>query len=468
MDSVSRREVLGMAAAAAAVLVAGACSGEARDGVGTAVAPSGSGGRVPEPVGFVRTRWAADPWTHGSYSYLPVGARPADRVALRAPLVNRVFFGGEHTSSEQPSTVHGAAGSGDRVAQEVLAVASSGERVVVIGAGMAGLTAARALADAGLTVEVLEARDRVGGRLDTVRPPGWPVPVERGANWVEDTSASDLDTRLAALGVAAVPFAYELALLGPGGELVDHPGRVLAPAGVALERAVAWADRRDEDRSVADALAQSGAAADVDPLVLERYLRSEVATEYGVSAAELSAWWGFEEGSDGDDLMVLGGYGALAEDLAAGLTVHLDRPVATIAWSAEGVRLEEADGRSTDADRVVVTIPLGALQAGVVAFEPGLPAAHQDALAALGMGVLDKLWLRFDDPFWSEHAQVWSRLGGDDDLDLEWCDLRPLTGEPVLMALLGGPTARAWTERADEEVLAAALASLQGFVDAGW
>jgi len=86
----------------------------------------------------------------------------------------------------------------------------------------------------------------------------------------------------------------------------------------------------------------------------------------------------------------------------------------------------------------------------------------------LGLGVRDKLWFRFDEPFWTEHAQVWSRVGGDDDLDLEWYDLRALTGEPVLMALLGGATARDWSERSDEEVLAAAMASLQGFVDAGW
>lgn len=470
MDNWSRRRVLGLSAGAAAWLVSGGCGegGAPVEGRGTAVGPLGSAGRVPAPVGLVRTRWAADPWTYGSYSYLPVGARPADRVALRAPLANRVFFAGEATSSEQPATVHGAAGSGDRVADEVLAVAGAGERVVVVGAGMAGLTAARRLADAGLVLEVHEARDRIGGRLDTVRPDGWPVPVERGANWVEDTSVSDLDTRLAALGVAAVPFAYREALLGPDGEPLARPRAVLAPAEAALERAVVWADRQDEDRSVADALVQSGAAAEVDPLVLQRYLRSEVTTEYGVSVAELSAWWGFEEGSDGEDLMVLGGYGALAEDLATGLTIHLGRSVGTIVWSTEGVRLLDADGRSTEADRVVVTVPLGALQAGVVTFDPGLPSTHQAALAALGMGVLDKLWLRFAEPFWTEHEQVWSRVGGDEELELEWYDLRPLTGEPVLMALLGGPTARDWTERSDDEVLAAALASLQGFVDAGW
>jgi monoamine oxidase len=333
---------------------------------------------------------------------------------------------------------------------------------------MAGLTAARRLADAGFAVEVLEARDRIGGRLDTVRPEGWSLPVERGASWVHDVRASDLDTRLAALGVATAPFAYREALVGPDGEPMAHPGAVLAPAEVALERAVAWANRQDEDLSVAEALVQSGSAAEVDPAVLERYTRSEVETEYGVTVAEISAWWGFEEGSEGDDLLVLGGYSALADDLAGDLEVHLDRPVGTITWSPDGVRLDAEGAESIEADRVVVTVPLGALQAGVVAFEPSLPANHQDALASLGMGLLDKLWLRFDQPFWTEHAQIWSRVGGDDELDLEWYDLRPLTGEPVLMALLGGPTARAWTDRTDEEVLAAATTSLQGFVDAGW
>ncbi|MFQ3661278.1 MAG: FAD-dependent oxidoreductase [Chloroflexaceae bacterium] len=78
------------------------------------------GPRIPEPTGFVRTRWAADPFARGSYSYLPPGATPADRQALAAPLNGRLFFAGEHTSVEHPATVHGAFLSGRRAAREVL------------------------------------------------------------------------------------------------------------------------------------------------------------------------------------------------------------------------------------------------------------------------------------------------------------------------------------------------------------
>ncbi len=78
------------------------------------------GPRIPDPTGFLRTRWAADPFARGSYSFAPPGATPADRQALAMPLNGRLFFAGEHTSVEHPATVHGALLSGRRAAREIL------------------------------------------------------------------------------------------------------------------------------------------------------------------------------------------------------------------------------------------------------------------------------------------------------------------------------------------------------------
>ncbi len=426
----------------------------------------GGGPTVPEPVGVVRTAWRADPWTRGAYSYLPVGAEPADRVRLRTPLVDRVFFAGEHTSSEAPSTVHGAAGSGERAALEVAAVAGPGEQVVVVGAGLAGLTAARRLADAGHRVVVLEARDRIGGRLDTVQPDGWPVPVERGASWVHDVDASDLDERLAAQGTATVPFPYSWAVLGTDGERVADAEAYAEPAAAAVARAVRWANRQDGDRSVAEALTASGARATVDPDQLLHYTETEVTSEYGAGTDQLSAWWGFEEGTEGDDLLVVGGYASLARERAEGLEVRLGQPVETVTWDPAGVAVA-GPGLELVADRVVVAVPLGVLQAGTPAFDPGLPPGHREALAALGMGLLDKLWLRFDEPFWSTGAELWTRVRSDRPR-FEWINALPATGEPILLGLLGGRRAEAWTDRPDDELVAAAVADLQGYADAGW
>ena len=77
------------------------------------------GSRTPEPEAFLRTRWAHDPFTLGSYSFVPVGSGPDDRRALAEPVEERLFFAGEATSPDYPATVHGAFLSGVREAQRI-------------------------------------------------------------------------------------------------------------------------------------------------------------------------------------------------------------------------------------------------------------------------------------------------------------------------------------------------------------
>lgn len=472
--SVSRRLLLrgSVAVAAGGVLapLAGCRSGGAEDAAVRPTTSPGSAGvaTVPAPAGLVRTSWSTDPWALGSYSYLPVGATPELRAALATPVAGRVFLAGEATSSEAPSTVDGARDSGTRAADQVLAAMTGRrDRVVVVGAGIAGLAAAARLVSSGVTVEVWEGSDRIGGRLHTVSPDGWPVPVELGASWAHAADRGSLGPDLSRLGVATVPFEYDLALLGPQGAQ-RRPEAVMAPAATAVDRAVAWADEQDADMSLADALRRSGSSAAVDPAVMALYLGSEIDTEYAADAQALSAWWSTGEGREGDDLLVVGGYGRLAEELARGLDVRLGGAVRAVEWSAQGVTLVDAAGTRTPADRVVVTVPLGVLQAGSLRFVPDLPAPHRRAVTGLGMGLLDKVWVRFDRPFWRSRAEVWATLAPAAAGFWSWYNLEPATGQPVLLALLGADDARRWARATDDEVLAAVRTSLQQFAAAGW
>jgi monoamine oxidase len=234
---------------------------------------------------------------------------------LAAPLGDRLFFAGEATDSDHPATVHGAQSSGRRAADEVIEAAETGESVVVIGAGAAGIEAAAGLVAAGFEVLVIEARDRVGGRVRTEFVDG--LALEMGASWVHDLEASDLDDRLAEPGIATTPFDYDLqAVLGSDGRAIDDVDDFFAPAAAAVEQAIDWANDRDEDVSIAEALEQSGSGASIDPLALNAFDEGEIAAEYGASAEEMSAWWGFEEGSEGDDSIVLGGYDGVVRGAA--------------------------------------------------------------------------------------------------------------------------------------------------------
>lgn len=467
----SRRDILRLLATMPAAITLVACgtsstdeseSSDPENSTSAGTTPVASE-RLPEPLAMIRTSWSTDQWARGSYSYLPVGATPALREALAQPINDQLFFAGEATSSDAPATVHGALATGQRAAQEVLDVADTNEVVAVLGAGVAGLATARALQDAGYSVVVVEARDRIGGRVATVRSDTWPIPVELGASWVHDVTASDLATTLERLDIKTADFNYDDdTTLFTGGVTQES----LDDAADAIETAIDSANNTEADLSIAAAIKATGVA--INPLALSQFDEVELASEYGANTDEMSAFWGTEEGSQGDDLLVVGGYGGLADDLAVGLDIRTNTAVSDVSWNDNGVQLTVNNGATISCDRVIITVPLGVLAAGDISFNPPLPETHQTAIDTMGTGLLDKIWFVFPEQFWSNESLIWNRVDEPGTPFREWYNLAPLTGKPVLLALHGGRTARAWAERSDDDVRAAGMTALQQFIDAGW
>jgi monoamine oxidase len=335
--------------------------------------------------------------------------------------------------------------------------------VVVIGAGAAGLAAAGALATAGLRTVVVEARDRVGGRVRTVRDPASPLPVELGAEFIHGRPPSTWSVvERAALAVVEVNGEYLHADGRAIREYPDFEGQ--------MESVMSGLDAgRDPDRSFVDYLDDRCRGP-------EWRERRELALRYvrGFHAArperigeralainaeregEIDGWRAYRV-VDGYDRVI----DALRRDAHE---VRLSTVVDTVRWSEDGVDVDvrAAAGAETLRGRcAIVTLPLGVLKApagapGAVRFDPPLDAKAR-ALSLLEVGAAAHVTLRFRDRFWEDPSVARAAAKADlstmaflfsdrhaagepdDDLPVWWTQY-PLVA-PLLTGWAGGPAA---------------------------
>jgi monoamine oxidase len=367
------------------------------------------------PTGYIRTNWSRDPFTFGSYSHESVEARPGDRAALAEPVAGRLFFAGEAAHPQYNSTVHAAYESGRLAAEAVLD--TSARRIAVIGAGMSGLAAAHGLARAGRAVTVLEARDRIGGRIWTVDRLGFPLDL--GASWIHGTDGNPLTGLADALRLKRVE--------------TDDDGVARARGG----RVVSWPEWMLEISEI-----QNSYAADPDTLNWAAY--------------------GAQDDYDGAEVVFPNGYAAILAALDGPYETRLGCRVDRVSRHRDTVEIACGDEGGARFDAAVVTLPLGALKRGTVRFDPPLPERKRAAIDRIGFGTLDKVYLKFDRVFWDADA-TWI---GTPDTGLprgqfnEWLNLHKLLGAPILLAFNGGPAALALSDLSDEAILDRALDTL--------
>jgi monoamine oxidase len=325
--------------------------------------------------------------------------------------------------------------------------------VVVIGAGAAGLAAARALADAGRRALILEARNRIGGRVWTDQRFG-DIPVERGAEFIHGDRACTWEW-LPRAGLRAAPHAR-----WSGRRIVLEDGRLAGAAALeeradlrpvfTLEDELAAYD--GPDRSLAEWLAARGFSPLAAHIADVRLAHSNCATPGTLSIAELAHDLRHSDAGEGD-FHILGGYDQVLATIAEGLDIRLETPATAVRWSAEGVEIDTPGG-SYSAQAAVVTLPLALLKAGAVPFDPPLPAAKRRAIGALAMAPAMKLHLRFAEPFWDEGMTF---LTADAPVAV-WWTIRPAA--PLLTGFLTGPRAERMAAFSEAGAIARGLAQL--------
>lgn len=348
---------------------------------------------------------------------------------------------------------------------------SNAADVLVIGAGMSGLAAARELTTRGYQVIVLEARDRIGGRIWTNHD--WPnVALDLGASWIHGVTGNPIAALAQKFNAETVPTDYDsLAIYDAEGELLsDAEADDLNTAlDDLLEALDAERERRldagEPDISLGAAIEQILADEDLDAAerrALNYAINTTIEHEYAAEVSDLSLFYWDESADDrGGDVVFPGGYDQIVDGVASGLDIRLNHIVTEVRYADDGVMVITSQGQFT-ADYAVVTLPLGVLKQGRVKFSPPLPPAKQTAIDRLGMNVLNKVYLRFPTVFWAEADTDF--LGHIAEAKGEWAEFLSIykyTNLPILLCFNAGEFGSAIEHRSDEEIVTEVMAVLR-------
>ncbi|MFD8705471.1 flavin monoamine oxidase family protein [Kitasatospora sp. NPDC059648] len=343
---------------------------------------------------------------------------------------------------------------------------SGRKKVIVVGAGISGLGAARYLADKGHDVSVLEARDRIGGRIWTSEK--WSgTPLDLGASWIHGIDGNPITDLAKKAGAKTVVTDLESVTdyLASGQEIEGAQAQALERWRKATASALSSFQKKDDDdvsiRSVVQNALGWSKLSDSDKALVS-YALNDYEHEYSGSVDQMSALY-FDDDAKikGKDVLFPGGYHQITDYLAKGLSVQTGQVVKQIDWNSGGVTVTTDKG-AFQADHVVVTLPLGVLQSGSVKFGPGLPKDKTTAIGKLGTGVLNKCYLRFPKVFWAdtdwlEYVPDLGKYGQW----AQWINIARPTGQPVLLGFNAADFGRTIEGWSDAQIVDSAMSTLK-------
>ncbi|MBV8391358.1 MAG: FAD-dependent oxidoreductase [Mucilaginibacter sp.] len=336
--------------------------------------------------------------------------------------------------------------------------------VIIIGAGAAGLMAAYELSKAGKQVTILEARDRVGGRIHTLNDD---MHTELGAEFIH----GDLPVTLQLLheaGMKAIPLPGEMWYYGDG--KFSHGYQQMDDWALLLKKLA----ELEQDTNIGDFLQTEFGEerfADLRKSVVKFVTGYDTADPFKASAFALRKEWQSEE--EDTQHRVVGGYGPMIDYLVKqieknGAEIYLSAIAKNIHWTHGRVEVITADQRSFKAAQLIIALPLGVLRAdtgekAAIQISPSI-ASYREAMQQIGFGSIVKILLQFKTAFWKDEAQTGVSLKdmifilSNEEIPTWWSQ-HP-EHSTLFTGWLGGLPAERKKNQTDEEFLQQALQSL--------
>jgi monoamine oxidase len=275
----------------------------------------------------------------------------------------------------------------------------NGKTVVVVGAGISGLAAAKKLKEKGFNVLVLEAQEKVGGRLRTNRTLG--IDFDEGASWIHGIQGNPITNLAQKAGMNTF-------------KTIDDQADACYDLGGVLRSASVYENTEEELFNILDSMMNNGSASQSFESVFanlypsktnDRLWKFFLSTYVTFDCGDLNNLSSilYNEGEEfgGAEKIATNGYDKIAAYLADGLDVQLNQKVSKVNYSDEIVKITH-NGATIEANFVLVTVPLGVLKSGNIQFVPTLPEAKQTAIQKVGMNCVNKFLLTWDTAFWDD------------------------------------------------------------------
>lgn len=380
---------------------------------------------MESPIGWYVARWGDDPYSRGAWSCLAPGGTDAHRRLLGTPIDDRLMFVGDSTSLTAPSMVHGAYLEGLRAAEW----ANSADSVIIIGAGMAGLSAAHALTRAGVTTTVLEARPRIGGRIHSVGL--GPAVIDAGAAWLQQRDTNPLVEVATRLRLKMVPTDF-------GGALAAGPRGMITQSSAPIDWLREHFERLGKpDLSLAELIADyRPTLSNEDQQLLDLAVIGEIDYDNGIDHDQLAAGGAlYEPGVGNGDMWLPRGYRQMLASFTHDADIRVNTPVRRIVTDRFGVLVE-----GFTANKCICTVPIWLVPDMYI--EPALPEAYMRAIGVLRPALVEKVVVQYTRRWWPPNVQGFLRWYDEPTTWGEWLDLTDHVGVPTVTALIAGDAVR--------------------------